>query len=774
MSDLRSPVSAVESILEGLSTVACHTRLEGDFVDPGDPLARFLLGPEATVLDLAERKMDEFYVHPEQRRQALAAVKAAGGEIRSYTVLLELQGVRVFCRCRAGWQSHDDTYQGTLTRLGNGEIWLPGEMFQMTGWAFFQSDADDRTTYASPFDATLVGRESAISLCGESRLLSHWSDESQQARLFHELAEHETFSGIFEFKHRRGQTLRVQMHAARRSDRDGRMIGYQAIWRDITEEYAAEQGRREALDITIGPKDSLPQFERSLTQRAAKQTRAQWAAYYRRLDVDRGVSHYILRAIYGQSDDTIGTLITSLASHNEAILFETNQPARTGPRRYLIPIPSPDEGALPLGCFLIELREVIEPLTWHVAFGATLGLRLEEFERMIADRAASELLTAGVELLVTNDPDRFWPVLCRDAQKHIAAEGCSVFTVDDSEGRPELVLRTTSGLIDVPRSQWRNRVRYAFGEGLTGSVAQQGEPCGVLDVEQERGRRGLPVARFCEKTEHGPQAWMGYPIRNRNEAVVAFIRATNRLVRADDRPLVAGFSNADQMLLDRISTVVRQYSELRALHEKHQAVIARTYHELRAPLISIRNKAYTLTRKPDHPHRYQKYVDVNNDAELLLNLLSTIETAAHEQKAVVESIDLNVDVLNPLRAGLRAEAMRAGYRGIIVDAHLRALPRLRVDPRLMRQIFYNLLVNAIKYGPVDKERHLAVQVEADFDDYRVRIVVRDWGMGVDPRHSRNIFNQFYRTDEAFKRAPNSSGIGLFVPTRRDLSGQPSA
>lgn len=756
---------SAERILESLQSVTCHTTWDGDFVAPSDGLAAFLMGPGHTARDLADRQMDDFYVHRGQRRQALAAVKAAGGEVCSYTVLLRLGETAAFCRCRAIWLAADETYQGTLTRLGDEEIWLPGEIFDRTGWAYFQSDADDHTVYSTPLDARLSGHVDAVSLCGRSRLDTHWADGAEQRRFLEALSTHKTHSDVFRFRHQSGRTLRVRLHGARRGDLDDRVTGYQAIWRDITREHAAEKGEREAIDVTARPPAQLPALERAITRRVAEHTEARWAAFYRRADLGGGRHCHVLRAVYGRSSAPLPPTLTALPDPARAAPLDPKATHPAGPRRWVVPIPSPDDpGEQPaLGCFVVDLDDALEPAIWHEAFGRTLALRLEEIERGIADRATSDLLKEGIEGLVKEDPDAFWDLLRRETQRHISADGCSVFVVEGSGRERRLVLRATSGLLGVERNHWRSQVRYAFGQGLTGSVAAHGRPCSVLDVETERRKRSLAPPRFCEVTAHPPQAWLGHPIQNRGGGVVAFVRATNR--RVDQDGLIAGFSDADRMLLDRVSTVVRQYSELRALHEEHQDVLARTYHEVQAPLIAIRNKAYSLLRVIENPTSYKKCADIRDDASLLLDLYATIETAAREQKPVVEPVDLWRDILVPLKAGLRAEARRAGYDGITIDAHLRRIGVLRVDRRLIRQVFYNLLVNAIKYGPADTAKPLAVQIESRADRHNVQIVVRDWGMGIEDREARHIFEQFYRSERAIERLPNSTGIGLYVVRR---------
>jgi two-component system sensor histidine kinase KdpD len=77
----------------------------------------------------------------------------------------------------------------------------------------------------------------------------------------------------------------------------------------------------------------------------------------------------------------------------------------------------------------------------------------------------------------------------------------------------------------------------------------------------------------------------------------------------------------------------------------------------------------------------------------------------------------------------------------------------------VEQITRNLLENAAKYGPVDGQVELVV----DVDDGWPRVRVLDRGPGVDPAEADRLFEVFYRSGRTSRVA--GSGIGLFVAHR---------
>jgi two-component system sensor histidine kinase SenX3 len=80
------------------------------------------------------------------------------------------------------------------------------------------------------------------------------------------------------------------------------------------------------------------------------------------------------------------------------------------------------------------------------------------------------------------------------------------------------------------------------------------------------------------------------------------------------------------------------------------------------------------------------------------------------------------------------------------------------DRELMEYAFYNLLTNAVKYSPPSTE----VSVFAEREGDRLRISVKDQGIGMDRKEVRKIFQKFYRTRKAEESGEVGTGIGLSI------------
>ena len=80
------------------------------------------------------------------------------------------------------------------------------------------------------------------------------------------------------------------------------------------------------------------------------------------------------------------------------------------------------------------------------------------------------------------------------------------------------------------------------------------------------------------------------------------------------------------------------------------------------------------------------------------------------------------------------------------------------DADRLKQLFLNLVENAIKYTPTDG--HVTVSLEREGAE--AIVVVRDDGVGIGANDLPRVFERFYRADPARSRDPGGSGLGLSI------------
>jgi signal transduction histidine kinase len=84
------------------------------------------------------------------------------------------------------------------------------------------------------------------------------------------------------------------------------------------------------------------------------------------------------------------------------------------------------------------------------------------------------------------------------------------------------------------------------------------------------------------------------------------------------------------------------------------------------------------------------------------------------------------------------------------------------DPVRVEQVIWALFDNAIKYSPDGSPITVHVWGRENGDGLRSELEVVDTGAGMDSETLRRAFDQFYRSEQARRLAPDGSGVGLYA------------
>jgi signal transduction histidine kinase len=207
-----------------------------------------------------------------------------------------------------------------------------------------------------------------------------------------------------------------------------------------------------------------------------------------------------------------------------------------------------------------------------------------------------------------------------------------------------------------------------------------------------------------------------------------------------------------QTINEMIARLERSFAEVRRF-------TADASHELRTPLAAIRSEAEVALGRPSLSADQQHLLgSILEECARLARLTDQLLTLSREDAGVVTQDWQPVD-LTALASGA-AETMRplAESRGadLLVDGAGPAW--VCGDEGRLRQVFYNLLDNALKH--VAEGGKVEVRVEAS--DGEAIALVRDTGEGIPPEHLPHVFERFYRVDRARSRAMGGTGLGLSI------------
>jgi two-component system phosphate regulon sensor histidine kinase PhoR len=207
--------------------------------------------------------------------------------------------------------------------------------------------------------------------------------------------------------------------------------------------------------------------------------------------------------------------------------------------------------------------------------------------------------------------------------------------------------------------------------------------------------------------------------------------------------------------------VFHDVTQLRRLEAMRQDFVANVSHELRTPLSLIKSAAETLIDGGRlDPAVSVRFLDIiDKHASRLTLLIDDLLLLARLDSGRVELQLMPVALREAAQDALDDAALIARTRGVTLANEVPAGIVAEADPERLRQVFANLIDNAIKYG---RDQGRVVMRGRAVDGTRVEVSVRDDGAGIPPESLDRIFERFYRVDKARSREQGGTGLGLAI------------
>lgn len=193
-----------------------------------------------------------------------------------------------------------------------------------------------------------------------------------------------------------------------------------------------------------------------------------------------------------------------------------------------------------------------------------------------------------------------------------------------------------------------------------------------------------------------------------------------------------------------------------AIEQLKNELVATVSHELKTPLAAI--KAYTATLR-EHPAIYESHSE---------QFLGVVEEQADRLARVVDDMLLitRVESDHLLRRRSRMRVIQVIDQALLGISYNPAVHpivtdlgdvEISGDPERLRDVFRNLIENAIKYSPEGG----AIVIRASSDEATTTIEIEDRGIGISAEDLPYIYDRFFRADHAGTDVPGT-GLGLYI------------
>jgi len=242
-------------------------------------------------------------------------------------------------------------------------------------------------------------------------------------------------------------------------------------------------------------------------------------------------------------------------------------------------------------------------------------------------------------------------------------------------------------------------------------------------------------------------------------------RSSLYFIRKDKTKFPADISTSsfvqDGNILGTI-TLFRDVTTERNIDIMKNEFISLASHQLRTPLAAIKWYSKILLEGDTGkllPEQKEAAESIYTSTERMIDLVNSLLNITRIESGRIMVEPKPTDVKQMIEDIIKEIKIRYMDKKQSITVNVQnEIPVINIDPRLIRQVFVNLLTNAAKYT---REKG-SITVVMSKNDSDVITEVRDNGFGIPEKEQKKVFDKFYRGENMVNQETNGTGLGLYL------------
>lgn len=270
-----------------------------------------------------------------------------------------------------------------------------------------------------------------------------------------------------------------------------------------------------------------------------------------------------------------------------------------------------------------------------------------------------------------------------------------------------------------------------------------------------------PIAKLVDAAHAASAGLLDQPIRIASRDEIGYLARRFEAMRQSIKQQMEKLTELNTSLVERNTDLENALAQLRRAQEElvkseklaaAGKLTAQLSHEINNPIHNIRSCLETALKKMPDELASRQFVQLAHDEILRIGkLVRQMLDFYRFGQIELQAVDLNATLVEVLESSQR----RLEERHITVERHLAPqLPAVRASRDQMKQVFLNLILNAVEAMPAGGK----LEMRSGRENGVAQIEIRDSGCGIPPENLSKIFDTFFTT----KRAVHGVGLGLSV------------
>lgn len=217
---------------------------------------------------------------------------------------------------------------------------------------------------------------------------------------------------------------------------------------------------------------------------------------------------------------------------------------------------------------------------------------------------------------------------------------------------------------------------------------------------------------------------------------------------------------------ERIENLAKELGEanvkLRELDQMKSEFLSLATHQIRAPLTAIKGYSSMLL-EGDFGVLPQKARDsvqiIMKSCQNLINVVGDFLNISRIEQGRMVYEKTNFDISKLVKEVANELIPNVSNAGLTLEVEVAegTSGEINADKDKIKQVIGNLIDNAIKYTV-----HGGIKILISSDDSKVKVAIKDTGVGIDPKEMDKLFSKFSRTKDANKTNVIGTGLGLYI------------